>query len=281
MKNSARRKCSARIRKIMKVYFLILTMLLLTPISFAQSDWKTKNFDKWDAKDVDTILNKSEWVKNQEIRLSAAAAKVAVAGSVTPKVSAAGGTGVSEGASISDLNTVNQGKIQPPTDFTFTLRLRSSMAIRLALIRQEQLEAAAKELSSAELELYHKRQKGLYECPACAENYVVTVTSRSKENKNYDAIYAAFGGAKLEDLKRYIYLQNEKGEKRELVHFTQPKAPGSEAVFFFRRLNEKGEPLFTKDSKLLILNLTNNQVNLAFNFKMEIPPIVVGDKVDF
>lgn len=263
----------------MKRSFLILVILCLAQISFAQSDWKTKDFDKWDAADVDTILNKSEWIKNQEIRLAGAAARVAVAGAVTPKVSGVGG--VSEGASVGSLNSVNQGKIQPAIDFTFTLRLRSSMAIRLALIRKAQLESDTKKLSPAELDLYNKRLKGLYECPACAENYVVTVTSGSKENKNYDAVYTAFGGAQLEDIKRFIYLQNEKGEKRELVHFTTPKAPGSEAVFFFRRFDEKGLPLFTKDSRQLILNLTNNQVSLAFNFKMEIQPIVVGDKVDF
>src|SRR5205085_1223158 len=111
-------------------------------------------------------------------------------------------------------------------DFTVTLRLRSSMAIRLALIREEQLQTDVKALNNDDLTLYNKRQKGLYECPACVENYVVTVTSRSKENKNYDAIYTLFASAKLEELKRFIYLQNEKGEKRELVHFTPPKVPG-------------------------------------------------------
>lgn len=279
MKNFGRRKCSED-SSSMKRIILFLLILSVARVAFAQTDWKSKDFDKWDAADVETILNKSDWVKNQEVRVQNAGSAVAAAGSVTPKISSAG-SNISEGASVGDLNTVSQGKIQPAIDYTFTLRLRSSLAIRLALIRREQLEAKTKELSPSEIELYNKRQRGLYECPACAENYVVTVTAKSKENKNYDPVYAAFGGARIEDIRRFIYLQNEKGEKRELVFFTQPKAPGEEAVFFFKRFNDKGQPLFTKNNKQIILNLTNNQVSLAFNFKMDIAPIIVGDKVDF
>lgn len=256
-------------------------IFVFASISFAQEDWKAKDFDKWDAKDVETILNKSAWVKNQEVRLQYSPSQTVAAGSFLPGVSGVAGDRSGNAAARSGQNTVSQGSIAPSVDFTFTLRLRSSMAIRLALIRKAQLETNLEKISKEERELYNKRQVGLYECPACSENYVLTFTSKSKENKNYDAVFSAFANARLDELKTYIYLQNERGEKRELVHFTPPKAPGDEALFFFKRFDEKGNLLFTKDSKYLIFNATKNEVNTVTNFKIEIAPLIVGEKVDF
>jgi hypothetical protein len=261
--------------------FMCVVLLVFVFTTNAQNDWKTKDFDKWDTKDVETILNKSDWVKKQEVRLQYEATQLAIAGARTPQVSSAGGGNSSADVVPNAVNSVNQGSIQPSVDFTFTLRLRSSLAIRLALIRKMQLETNVEKISNEEFELYKKRQIGLYQCPACAENYVLTLTSVSKENKNFDAVFSAFSKALFNDLKRYIFLQNDKGEKRELVNFVAPKSPGDEAIFFFPRFDEKGNPLFTKENKYMIFVVTNNIVNSAVNFKIEIAPIVVADKVDF
>lgn len=249
--------------------------------AFAQNDWKSKNFDNWTKDDVNAILNESAWVKSQEVRIQYGGRPSAVAGAVTPKVASAGGATSSGGAAISLANTINQGGVQPAVDFTFTLRLRSSMAIRLALIRKNQLETDLEKMSKQEIELYDQRQTGLYQCPACDQNYVLTLSSSSRENRNFDPVFTAFGNAKFEELKKYIYLLNDRGEKRRLVHFNPPKAPGDEAIFFFARSDDKGTPLYTKDSKHLIFNITKNEINTATNFKLDIAPIVVGDRVDF
>lgn len=262
-----------------KIFFLSV-FLACVFYAQAQPNWKSKDFDKWDRQDVETILNNSDYVQNKEVRLQFEGRQTVAAGAYTPKIANSGGT-ISEGASRTRTNTVGQGGIQPAVDFTFTLRLRSSLAVRLALIRQNQLETDTSKMTAKELELFNRRQRGLYDCPACAENYVVTLTSASKENKNYDAVYTSFGNAQFNDIKRYIYLQNEKGEKRELVNFTAPKAPGEEAIFFFRRFDESGNPLFTRESKNIILNLTNNKVNTVTNYKFETAPLVVGGRVDF
>jgi hypothetical protein len=52
-----------------------------------------------------------------------------------------------------------------------------------------------------------------------------------------------------------VQLANEKDEKRELVHFVAPKNQVDDAVFFFPRFNEKGEPLVTATSKKIILSV--------------------------
>lgn len=241
-------------------------------ISLAQeADWKTKNFDEWTSADVEAILEKSAWVEKQEVRLQNEGRANAVAGSVVSNVSLP--------ATVN--NTVITGGVSPAIDFTFKLRLRSSMAIRLALVRKMQIETDTEKLSDEEFKEFNKKLNGTYQCPACADNYVLSLSSSSVESKGADPVYQTFGNARLEDLKRYITLKNEKGEKRELVFFTPPKAPGGEAVFFFRRFDEKGSPLFTKESKKIIFNTTDNNVNTATNFKIDIAPIVVGEKVDF
>jgi hypothetical protein len=262
-------------RSLVKSLFL----LFLAVNAVAQSDWKTKDFDKWDKTDVETILNKSEWSKSQEVRLQYETSQNVAAGSFTPATLPTGIAG--NGTGRGDVNTVNQGNIQPSVNFIFTLRLRSSLAVRLALIRKNQLETSVEKLSNEERELFNKRQRGLYECPACAENYVLTLSSKSSENKNFDAVFTSFNNARFDDIKRYIYLLNDKGEKRELVNFVAPKVPGDEAIFFFRRFDDKGNLLFTKDSKYMIFNVTKNEVNTITNFKIEIPPIYVVDHVDF
>ena len=121
----------------------------------------------------------------------------------------------------------------------------------------------------------------MLECPACADNYVLALSSKSKENPGADAVYTTFGGAKLADIKRYLYIANEKGERRDLAYFVPPKAPGEEAIFFFPRLDEKGTPLLTPESKQLIFNVTNSEVNNIVNFRINVAPLVSGGVVQF
>ncbi len=234
----------------------------------AQEDWKSKNVDQWTKEDVEKILNNSEFAKSQEVRLQYESSMVAAAGANIP-------------GNAASANVIQQGSIAPAVSFVFTLRMRSSLAIRLALIRKNQLETDVKKLSDEEFAMFKKRQIGLYECPACADNYVLTLTSRSSENRNFDAVFSAFANARLDDLKGYIALVNDKGEKRPLVNFVPPKRPGDEAIFFFARLNEKNEPLLTKDNKFFVFNVTKNEVSMATNFKVEVGPMVVGEKVEF
>jgi hypothetical protein len=216
----------------------IITILVLSLAVFAQNDWKTKDFDKWDTKDVEAVLNKSDWA-------------------------------------------VKQGFKSGSNEITMTVRLRSAMAIRLALVRQLQLEMERKQLSPEEKEAYLKKQNGIYACPTCTDNFVITISSVSTETKQYDHIYNYYRTTTLEQLRQRIYLQNDKGEKRELVHFVSPKSPGDEAQFFFRRFDDQGKEFLPTTGKFFLFRLEPDNLNSSMNFKVNTKSLIVNDKVDF
>ena len=246
-----------------KALFLFLIFTFTTLALHAQELWQ-KPASEWSKEDVEKILNKSPWSISQELRIRYQGGLRSVAGS----------------GNIIFGDLVESGT-EPPTDFTFTLRLRSGTPIRLALVRQKEIEEDFSKLKGEARSAFIQKYRGLVECPACTENYVLTLSSKSKSNPGADAVYTAFGGAKLADLQRYIYLQNDKGEKRQLVYFVPPKAPGEEAVFFFPRFDDKRKLLFSTENKYLVFNLTKDEVNITTNFKVQLKPLFNGNAVDF
>jgi len=228
------------------IFFSLIFILFLSVAAAAQDFWMTKSFIRWDKNEIEKMLGDSPWAQSQKVRVQIEGRTNAAAGSVVGNVSIA----------PTITTTVSNTTTAPSIDYTFTLRLRSAVPIRQALIRKNQL--GKQKLDKKELEQFEKRQNGILECPACQDNYILTLSAKSNENKNYDPIFEFFGKARFEDLKRYIILQNDHGEKRELVHFTPPKIAGDEAIFFFPRYDEKGNPLFKAESKELIFNVTNN-----------------------
>lgn len=247
----------------------LIFILLASVAASAQDFWMTKSYARWDEKEIEKMLNDSPWAQSQKIRVQIEGRVNAAAGSVVGNVSLAPTIG----------NTVNNSSTAPTIDYTYTLRLRSAVPIRQAIVRKNALNQ--KEPNRKQLEEFEKRQSGILACPACQDNYVVTLSAKSNENKNYDPVYEFFGKARFEDLKRYVVLLNDKGKKRELVHFIQPKTAGDEAVFFFPRSDAQGNPLFTAESKELIFNATNNQISQATNFKMKIAPMIIDGKIEF
>jgi hypothetical protein len=239
----------------------------------AQNDWAWKNFMQWDRTDVNQVLNDSPWVKKQEVRINRALAR---------PVTVAGGPPGPDGAFLrGPSNTVNSSSPLAAVDFVFTLRLRSGLPIRAAQLRDKQLDAHYDKLTALERTAFDTKWSGILQCPACTDNYVLTLSSSSKEQPGADAIYSVFKGARLADLQRYVYIANEKGERRPLVHLVPPKVPGDEAVFFFARYDEKGAPLFNPKSRELLFNLTNNEVSLAVNFSIDVSRLLIDGQVSF
>lgn len=255
---------------------ILAAIVVIAGQAAAQDEWTKKPYQEWTKAEAEKVLNDSPWVARQEVRLKREKQVQSVAGAPSTN------TGIGGPALIkTEQNSVAVGGAQAPIDFVFTLRLRSALPVREALARLKQLEAKEGKLDKKELANLDARLKGLVECPACAENYVLSLSSKSKENPGADAVYTVFGGAKEADIKRYLYIANDKGERRTLVHFVPPRAPGEEALFFFPRLDEKGAPLLTPESKTLIFNVTNGEVNNIVNFRINVNALRSGDAIQF
>lgn len=244
----------------------------LLPLARAQDPVLGRPLEQWKKEDAKRILSDSPWATMQEVRIRYAGESRLVAGGPQP---------TSGTTNRTDQNTISSAGAEAPVDFQFTLRLRSSLPVRQALVRLKQIEAGYDELTDRERAVFDAKTKGLMECPACVQNYVLTLSSKSAQNPGADAVYAVFKGGRLEDLKRYIYIANERGEQRSLIHFVPPKVPGDEATFFFPRLDDNGVPLLTPANKELVFNVTNNEINIVTNFKLDVSKLVMNGRVEF
>ena len=238
----------------------------------AQDDWSTKPFIKWTKSEAEKVINDSPWALAQTVKIKGESKLRRVAGA---PVDNTGGSPT--------LMSAHLGGAEAPIDFTFTLRLRSSRHVREALVRLKQIEANYDKMSAekqAEFDTQPKI-KGLLDCPACADNYVLTLSGKSTEAPGADAAFTVFKGGRLADLQRYIFIGNNRGDRRALIHFVPPRAPGDEVVFYFPRLNDKGEPLLAPSDTELIANFTNNDMNLNTNFRVDVTKLIVNGRVDF
>ena len=68
---------------------------------------------------------------------------------------------------------------------------------------------------------------------------------------------------------------------KEKAKLRVPKVPGDEATFFFPRFDDSGAPLLTTANKELVFNVTNNEINIVTNFRLDISKFVVNGKVEF
>jgi hypothetical protein len=248
---------------------MIATIACWSGVISAQEAWTTKPFKQWTRAEAEAVLNDSPWAKQQEVRIKFDKESQTAAGSYS---------GVSGAAAAQSRTEVTS---QEPADFIFTLRLRSAVPVRQAVVRLKQLETNIEKMDPKDRVAFDAQIKGLLDCPACTNNYVITLSSKSRSNPGADAIYATFKGGRLADLQRYIFIANERGDRRQLIHFVPPKAPGDEAIFFFQRLDENGAPLLTLDSKELLINLANNQADSITNFKIDVTKLRLNGKVEF
>jgi hypothetical protein len=266
-----------REKKSMKFLgFTLITVVVCTWTSlvYSQEGRPLKPFQEWTKKEAEHVLEESSWAPKQEVRIRYESKARRIAGGAVPSTSEGGVTDTTS-------TTAEMGGAEAPVDFQFRLRLRSALIMRQALFRLKQLDANYYEMNKPDRAAFDAKYKGLLECPACEQNYVLTLSSKSKQRPGADAIYTAFKGGRLADLQRYVFIANGRGERRDLVYFVSPKAPGDEAIFYFPRFNEKGEALLTPADTELITNFTNNDVNMNTNFRIDVSKLVVNGKVDF
>lgn len=207
-----------------KAVFIFIFLFLINSVS-AQDFWMQKSYQRWTKDEIIKIISDSPWAQVRELEADL------TAGGFVPMV---------------------------------TIRLRSAVPIRQALVRLKQIEADYDKLDEKKRAEFDEKYKGVLDCPACQENYVVTISPPISNRRVTNGVYG-LKAATLKLLQGKVYLLNDKGEKRELVHFIPPKSDDDEATFFFPRKNEQGNSL-----------LTNKNEKFTFVFDAENIPIIGG-----
>jgi hypothetical protein len=240
--------------------------ICLSSAVLAQDELIKKPFVQWTKNEANKMLNDSNWAVTQEARIDF--------GTQVRKI--AGGPTSESGHLAAEMNGANI-----PVDYRVTLRLRSALPVRQALVRLKQLEAKYDDMNATDRAAFDAKTKGLLECPACAQNYVVTISCKSTNYPGADALYDGLKGATLPAVKPYVHLLNDRGEQRELIHLIPPKSPGEETVFYFPRLGDEDKPLITARDKKLYFRLSDNNSKAITNFEIDVSKLIVNGEIVF
>ena len=184
----------------------LVVLLLINSNAWAQVSDKPK--EQWTLKEVEAFLSDSGWAQT-------------IGGSAH-----VGGL---------ELSTAVEGNY-------ITVRLRSALPVRQALARLRELKSKYDKKSASDKAAIDAKNKPLLECAPCDDYYVVTMSPGPGSNRGVPNVLETMS---LNKARLTVVLKNEKGETRELVNMVKPKVRGDDAVFFFARFNDKGEPLFT------------------------------------
>lgn len=241
-------------RVCLSLLFLISLIVVIKP-AFGQS-WTKKPYTEWSMSDVERILINSPWAQTQiESR------------SITYEL--------------------------PANSYLAIIRLRSALPIRQALLRQKQFLMNYQKFSAADKARFDKETEQFVQCPDCADYYMVTVGSpmfgdarpgRKQEFVGFDVL-RPFRGVTLDDIKSSVYLENDKGERRDLVRFIPPKAEHTEAMFVFPRKDTQGRTLITLNNKAFYFKiderLFKGQPMPLKPFKFEVQKLVQNGEIVF
>jgi hypothetical protein len=226
-----------------------LAALACLAAAATQEAWRAKPFGQWTKAEAEQILVESPWAQT-----------------VAP-----GGGAISLGGT--------RGVSTP--DKALTIRLRSALPVRQAMLRLRQLHEKYDQLGEAKKAEFDKKNGPLIECPACADHYVVALLPPPGGRQTLPLALLRQGPEKV---KLYVQLANERGVPRAAVHYVPPKSQSGEAVFFFPRFDERGEPLLTPASRKLVLTvgpeILEGETRLN-RFEFDVSKMVVDGRVEF
>ncbi|MDT7604556.1 MAG: hypothetical protein QOF61_2553 [Acidobacteriota bacterium] len=246
------KKSYSHARRAATMFAAACALVVAASAQSAQDDWTQKPYNQWTMKEVEQILSDSPWAQTR-------------------------GKGIDPGVSVSDFPL---GMSVDSEDIT--LRLRSALPVRQAFARLRQLKAKYDAQSDKAKASIDEKTKVLLECPACADNYVVTLSPAPGRDKG---VPSALRQMSLAELKLNVTLTDERGTKRELVHFVPQKSQGDEATFFFERYDEKGAPLFTPSSKKVVIQFApkifGGRGTTITKFEFDVTKMLVAGQVAF
>ena len=231
---------------------LLVGICSLVP-GVARAQWHRKPYQQWTAKEVEALLIDSSWSQTR-------------AGLV----------------SVGKLSPWDPRPPDPLDDTAVTVRLYSALPVRQALARLRQLKNQYDKKNTSNQAPIDAENKPVLECPACADQYVVTLSpgpgSRNSVPRPFDTMLLA-------RLKLNVYIKNEKGETRELVNYVRPQSWDGDAMFFFPRLNSKGEPLVSAVNRTLTISfdprLFGKFPPTLTKFEFDVAKMTIDGKVVF
>jgi hypothetical protein len=132
------------------------------------------------------------------------------------------------------------------------IRLHSALTVRQALLRQRQLRMNYDKLPAADKATFDEQLREALECNECSRYYIVTLRIIPTDQK----VIRWLRSLSLDELKPYVFLSTDNGDRRGLVAFTPPR-PGDDrtlfsenAVFYFERVNQVKPLVSTANRKL-------------------------------
>jgi hypothetical protein len=240
-------KCRGRVSVL-----VVSVAVVLAGAAYARQDgWIRKSFSQWTKDDIIKISSDSPWAQVRQ----------------------------------AEQGTNNY----TPADYlpAVTIRLRSALPIRQALVRLKQIEAKYDKMDEKKRAEFDAKTEGTLRCPACADNYVVSVGPPVSQREVKSGI-PSLKNAIFAQLEKRVYLANERGERRELVHFVAPKHDDDEATFFFSRFDANGNPLLTPEIKKLLFMFEAKNIRTGFSpgslperFEFDVSRMIVDGKVEF
>lgn len=168
------------------------------------------------------------------------------------------------------------------------IRLHSSLPVRQAQVRLRQIAAGYDKMNDEQRKKFDESQKIMLECAICKDYYVVTLL-KFKDASATAIDTGIFQNMAFDYFKGKIWLMNDKDEKRELAQFTAPKKSGDPAIFYFKRTDDKGNPLLTTDSKSFKFMISNDLLDgdnqysylLPRSFEFSVSKLIFDNKVEF
>ena len=234
-----------------------------------------KPYQKWSKDEAIRILSDSGWAKTYQSTVGSANASASQINREQGQSASGGG---------SNPRSVARDFGPPP----IVMRLHSGAPIRQALARMQQINAGYDKMDEKKKAQFDESSKSFIACAICQNYYVVTIT-QSPNASGPGVEEGIFERMSLKDMKGNVWLENENGEKRELVQFTPPKGRGDSAVFFFARNDDKGTPLLTAQNKEFRFVFKNEFLNTANpyaglvprNFEFKVSKLMVGENLEF
>lgn len=214
---------------------LILILTLACAIPLSAQKFLTKPYTEWSKDEALKVATDSAWAK--QFSSVDAAAGVDARAATRARMDSVNSGGNRAGSVSATLGSL-----------PVTIRIHSSLLVRKALVRLQQIEIKYDKMDDSKKAAFDASKKGFLDCAICKDYYVVTLT-RYIDSSGQSIDQGMFAAIKPEEIIGKVSLINDKGERRDLIQFNPAKSGTDSAVFYFKRTDDNGNPLVTKDTK--------------------------------